>query len=168
MAQAEPLPQPPLPAPRLRAGPVERVRVALGTWVVIEASAHSRAQALLAIEEALGAMSEVERLMHPVHQGSDLERINSAPPGVPIPIHRYTARVLALAQRLNDLTGGVFDPCLPQRPGRLSDLRLLSAEPEYALPCLAPVALDFGGIAKGFAVDRAVAALRAGGCSTGL
>jgi thiamine biosynthesis lipoprotein len=33
---------------------------------------------------------------------------------------------------------------------------------------LKPACIDLGGIAKGFAVDRAVSALKAGGCSLGL
>jgi thiamine biosynthesis lipoprotein len=34
--------------------------------------------------------------------------------------------------------------------------------------CHAPVCLDFGGIAKGYAIDRAIATLSAQGCTSGL
>jgi thiamine biosynthesis lipoprotein len=34
--------------------------------------------------------------------------------------------------------------------------------------CRVPLALDLGGIAKGYAIDRAIEALRAAGCVSGL
>src|SRR5256885_2735254 len=64
----------PSPGCRLR-----RLRVALGTWVAIEASAPSEAAAAQAIEAAYAALAEVERRMHPEREGSDIARINSAP-----------------------------------------------------------------------------------------
>jgi len=168
MRSAEPAPSPacagPAPAYRLR-----RLRVALGTWVAIEASAQSAATAAEAIEAAYAALTEVERRMHPEREGSEVARINSAPLSVHTPIHASTWEVLRLAQRLNELTQGVFDPCLPSSPGRMSDLELsgASAGPSPWVARRASLALDLGGIAKGFAVDRAIAALRAHGCDAG-
>jgi thiamine biosynthesis lipoprotein len=107
--------------------------------------------------------------MHPVREGSDLARINSAAPGEITSIHASTSQVLRLALRLHALTGGVFDPALPLKRGRLADLELDFAPggaPQVI--CRAPVALDFGGIAKGYAIDRAIAALVAAGCRAGL
>ena len=126
MRFAESAPSPacagPAPGPRLR-----RLRVALGTWVAIEASAQSEATAADAIEAAYAALTEVERRMHPEREGSEVARINSAPLCVHTPIHASTWEVLRLAQRLNELTQGVFDPCLPSSPGRMSDLELSGA-----------------------------------------
>jgi len=141
----------------------------MGTWVAIEGAAESEAAAACAIEAAFAAVSEVERRMHPEREGSDLARINSAPLLVQTPIHASTWEVLRLAQRLNELTRGVFDPCLPLRPGRLTDLELsgASAGSEPWGVRRAPLALDLGGIAKGYAIDCAIAALRAAGCHAG-
>ena len=162
-----------VPSPAGLQGPaparLRRLRVALGTWVAIEATADSEAIAAGAIEEAFAAVSEVERCMHPEREGSDIARIHSAPPRVQTPIHASTWEVLSLAQRLSGLTAGVFDPCLPQRPGRLKDLEL-SGAPAGSAPWAvrrAPLMLDLGGIAKGYAIDCAIAALRAGACQAG-
>ena len=149
--------------------PLRRLRIAMGTWVAIEAAAESEATAACAIEAAFAAVSEVERRMHPEREGSDIARINSAPLLVQTPIRASTWEVLRLAQRLNELTDGVFDPCLPLRPGCLTDLGLSDPSPESEPwgVCRAPLALDLGGIAKGYAIDCAIAALRAAGCNAG-
>jgi thiamine biosynthesis lipoprotein len=141
----------------------------MGTWVAIEASAESETVAAQAIEAAFTAFAEVERRMHPTRAGSDVARINAAPPGLRTPIHASTAGVLSLALRLNELTDGVFDPCLPTECGRLTDLEVgrSSCEAEFWVIAQAPLALDLGGIAKGYAIDCAVAALREGGCAAG-
>jgi len=142
----------------------------MGTWVAIEAAAESEVTAACAIEAAFAAVSQVERRMHPEREGSDIARINSAPLHVQTPIHASTWEVLRLAQRLNGLTDGVFDPCLPLRPGCLTDLELSgpSPGPEPWVVRRAPLALDLGGIAKGYAIDCAIAALRAAGCHAGV
>ena len=76
----------------------------------------------------------------------------------------------AKAQRLQVLTDGVFDPCLPAMPGRLSDIEFCGewAASAPSVVCHAPLALDLGGIAKGYAVDCAVDALIAAGADAGL
>jgi FAD:protein FMN transferase len=154
--------------------PTRRLRVALGTWIAIEAKAATLPGELgttaasieqAAIEAAYAALSLVEHAMHPHRRGSDLARINAAPLHVPIEIQRDTWRVLQLARRLHEITGGVFDPCLPNRPGNLQDVELV---PESMLVCHAPVEIDLGGIAKGYAIDRAVQALVEHGCCAGL
>src|ERR1700730_1949323 len=172
MLSAESVPSPASPA-RARepasGGSLRRLRVAMGTWVAIEATAESEATAVCAIEAAFAAVAQVERRMHPEREGSDIARINSAPLRVQTPIHASTWEVLRLAQRLNELTRGVFDPCLPLRRGCLTDLGLSDPSPESEPwgVCRAPLALDLGGIAKGYAIDCAIAALRAGGCHAG-
>ena len=153
-----------------------RLRVALGTWIAIEAKAASppggpgttaTAPAIeqSALEAAYAAINRVEQAMHPHRRGSDLARINSAPLHVPIEIQPDTWRVLQLARRLHAITGGVFDPCLPNRPGSLQDVEIGS---EPLLVCRAPVEIDLGGIAKGYAIDRAVGELIEHGCCAGL
>lgn len=168
MRPAESVPSP----ARARLAPahsLRRLRVALGTWVAIEATAESETTVAGAIEAAYAEISEVERRMHPEREGSDIARINSAPLGVRTPIHASTWEVLRLAQRLNELTRGVFDPCLPSSPGRLTDLELSGPSAGSAPRVMrrAPLALDLGGIAKGYAIDRAIAALGAAGCNAG-
>jgi FAD:protein FMN transferase len=145
------------------------MRLGMGTWVAIEATAESATVAATAIEAAFAAVAQVERRMHPTRAGSDLARINGATLGVRTPIHASTAEVLSLAQHLHELTEGVFDPCLPLRSGRLADLELGRSPCEGQCWAIAhaPLALDLGGIAKGYAIDCAVEALREAGCAAG-
>ena len=150
------------------------MRIALGTWVAIEATGgnssatvETRAAAeLAAIEAAYAAIHDIDIRMHPRRDGSEIARINSTRPGIAIELQPDTWRLLQLARRLYDLTDGVFDPCLPTRPGRLRDIEIQPDTP--VLICHAPVELDLGGIAKGHAIDRAVETLQQLGCASGL
>jgi thiamine biosynthesis lipoprotein len=141
----------------------------MGTWVAIEAVAPEESQGVAGIEAAYRAIADVERRMHPRREGSDLARLNCAPPQTRIAIGESTWQVLRLAQALRAACEGAFDPCLPSQPGRLSDV-VLSATGEISRSalCSAPVAVDLGGIAKGYAIDRAIEALRAAGCVSAL
>jgi FAD:protein FMN transferase len=145
-------------------GRVKRLRVALGTLVAIEAASTSDAAAATAVEAAFAAVTQVDRRMHPTSADSDLAKINNAPVGMPVCVHASTCDLLALAWRLHTLTDGVFDPCLPTRAGRLQDVEVSGNE----VVSHAPVEIDFGGFAKGYAVDCAIEALMAHGCSAGL
>jgi thiamine biosynthesis lipoprotein len=142
------------------------MRPALGTWVTIETAGPAGEAA---IERAFSAIGEVETCLHPERESSDLGRLKEAPSGEPVAIDPVTSAVLEFAQHLFALSGGVFDPCLPWRPGRLSDLELgCTPGGRHFGRCRAPLAIDCGGIAKGYAIDRAIAALRAAGCESGL
>jgi FAD:protein FMN transferase len=148
---------------------VQRLRVALGTWVTIEATAPTEPSAVAGIEAAYRAIAEVEWRMHPSREGSDLARINSAPPQTHVPIADSTWRVLRLAHAVHTLSEGTFDPCLPLHTGRLTDVVLSApAMKSRSALCRLPLALDLGGIAKGYAIDRAIEALRATHCTSGL
>jgi FAD:protein FMN transferase len=142
-----------------------RLRIGMGTFVAIDAEAQTEHTALAGIEAAYAAFAETERLMHPTREGSDLLAIRRAALGRPVALHAWTWEVLALSQRLNLLSSGAFDPCLPDFAGRLADLEF-SAPPSVIAH--APLHIDLGGIAKGFAVDRALEALRTAGCTGGL
>ena len=149
--------------------PSKRLRIALGTWVAIEAVATRSEDEHAAIEAAYAAIGAVEARMHPTRTGSDLARINSAPLEAPVEVQADTWHLLKLAQRLYALTEGIFDPCLPSHPGRLPEVEIASEEEEEpTVICHAPVRLDLGGIAKGHAIDRAIATLSAQGCHSGL
>lgn len=133
--------------------------------IAIDAEAGTAQDALAGIENAFAAVAQVERLMHPTRTGSDLLAILQGVPGLPVALHAWTWEVLALSRQLNQISKGAFDPCLPDSPGRLADLEL--APPHSVIPH-AELRIDLGGIAKGYAVDRALLALRAAGCHRGL
>jgi thiamine biosynthesis lipoprotein len=145
-------------------GTVKRLRISLGTLVAVEATSTSAAAAEAAVEAAFAALTQIGQRLHPQSPDSDLARINNAPLQTRIEVHSSTCDLLNLARRLNTLTDGVFDPCLPSRSGRLQDIEVSTGQ----LLCRAPVALDFGGFAKGYAVDCAIDALTSHGCTAGL
>ena len=165
------MPSPPFPLCPADAAPREaslrRMRIEMGTALIIEARASTHAQVSCAVEAAFAAVARLARLLHPQGPGSDLARIDAAAPGTAVSIDTATLAVLSFAQHLNIMSDGLFDPCLPTRPGRVSDLELEGGAAPRASARRA-VEIDCGGIAKGYAVDAAVAALRAAGCSAGL
>jgi len=158
----------PYPAPTPPLATAQRLRIGLGTYIAIDAWADTGVQAVAAIESAFAAVAAVDASMHPERAGSTLARINAASPGTRIDVDAGTHHLLELSRRLHALTHGVFDPCLPARPGSLANLELSAAPDSPWVICRAPLALDFGGLAKGYAVDRAVEALRERGCHAGL
>lgn len=148
---------------------IRRARVALGTLVVIEATASTEPVALAAIEAAFQAMAAVDALMHPSRAQSDIARINGARTGVSIRLDPSTWSVLSLGQQVYAASDGIFDPCLPTRDGRLTDLELSAGGHEGCWArCHRPLWLDLGGIAKGYAIDRAIGVLGASSCTNGL
>ena len=143
---------------------VKRLRISLGTLVAIEATADSASAAQVAVEAAFRAIALVEHRMHPRAVRSDLAKINGAAVNVPVKVHRTVCDLLNLARRISVLTDGVFDPCLPTQTGHLHDIDVSTDE----VICHAPVELDLGGFAKGYAVDCAIETLMGNGCASGL
>jgi thiamine biosynthesis lipoprotein len=144
-----------------------RMHIEMGTWVAIEACAAQEETVQRGIAAAFAVVAELARTLHPTLPQSDVARINAATGGHPVPLQAATLALLRFAQRLHRLSEGFFDPCLPAAPGRLADVALHDG-PQPLAELRRPVQLDLGGIAKGFAVDGAVAALQAAGCSAGL
>lgn len=151
--------------PRSATPKLRRIRVALGTLIAIEAAGPGAEPTREAVAHAFATVTRLHVLLHPNAADSDLARINRNPAGTAVHVHEITFELLRLARELCTLSAGVFDPCLPHRPGRLRDLELLAGQRVIAH---VPVALDFGGFAKGYAIDAAVAALLKHGCWGGL
>ena len=148
--------------------PVRRMRMGLGTWVVIEASGCSAGCALAGLEAAFTRIRHIEERMHPQRPGSDLSLLRQAPAGTAVAIDPATWAVLRFAQQLFALSDGVFDPCLPHSAGRLCELELSPDAHQPWARAHMRLEIDCGGIAKGYAVDCALNALRAAGCTSGL
>jgi thiamine biosynthesis lipoprotein len=160
---------------------IRRAQPWLGTLVEIGVDAAPPEVAGPAITAAFAAVAQVHRLMSFHDPASDVARLNRAHPGELVRVSHATHEVLRLAARVRELSGGAFDiACAP----RLVEWRMLPA-PAAAAPRFVPgravLALDretgvrkrepgwidLGGIAKGYAVDQAVAALQAVGVASG-
>src|SRR4051794_27429920 len=140
-----------------------RARPALGTIVEMRAagvpvSAH-------AFDRAFAAVERVHSLMSRQKRDSDVARINRALPGTLTTIDPWTFDVLRRAKELHAATDGLFDcAASPSRGGTLRDLEIVARR---GVMLHRRLELTLDGIAKGYAVDRAVDALRAHGITTG-
>jgi thiamine biosynthesis lipoprotein len=133
------------------------------------------------VTAAFERVARVHKLMSFHDPASDVSRLNRAAPGEPVQVDAATWQVLELAAQVSTLSGGAFDiACAPrlvewdmlpapsqERPPARSQRELLALEPGWRVRKLAPGWIDLGGIAKGYAVDLAVAALQAAGAAGG-
>lgn len=112
-------------------------------------------------EAGFAAVREVQARLSRFEEGSDIARFNALPAGAALAIAPLSQRVLQAAALLQRLSQGDFDISRGSGPAswRIQGGRLHKLT--------AGVELDLGGIAKGFAVDRAVAALQRAGCAQG-
>lgn len=155
---------------------MRRARPLLGTYVEIDASGSVEPVLERAVNAAFEAVTRVHRLMSFRDAGSDVARLNRRAAFERVSVDRWTATVLRQARRLFEATHGLFDCAvgheLMQRGSLPSqDLDHVVSGPFSAVELLpdnrvrfsAKIAIDLGGIAKGFAVDRAIATLRGHG-----
>jgi FAD:protein FMN transferase len=164
---------------------LRRAQALLGTFVEIDVTDASRSRAESAVEAAFSAVADVHRLMSFHDADSDLSRLNRAASSGAVSVHPWTYAVLEMAVEINRHSAGAFDigvaPAL-QRMGQLPGTSQVSSSPAgiptvNAIELLADnhvrfrhpaVLIDLGGIAKGFAVDRAIEALQSRGVRSGM
>lgn len=165
---------------------LSRARPLMGTLVSVqvwpEAEVFTAAQAresLQAIEQALACVAQIARAMSAHDPESDLGRMGRARAGERLQLNAHTVAVLQASQYWWRLSSGAFAPVRAAhaltRQGRRPGLRKSEAgAPAFDLERLqmisptevrlpGPVLLDVGGIAKGYAVDQAVACLARAG-----
>jgi FAD:protein FMN transferase len=161
----------------------KRAKPLLGTLVEISIEAATEAAFVYATDLAFAQVAEVHRAMSFHEADSDLRRLAREPAGSVLGISAHTACVLRIALQIEAQSNGVFNAAvapalaacglLPMPDGaRAPQARCLGRAIELlgddCLRVLAPVWVDLGGIAKGYAVDCAVAALQAAGVASGL
>jgi thiamine biosynthesis lipoprotein len=140
------------------------LRPALGTLVAVEARASHVKTSEHAVNAAFAAIDYVEWLLHPTRRGSELALLNRLAPGAHRRVHPWTAAVLRLSCELCARSAGIFEPALPGQ-GSIMNWALAGTRGVYVRR---HAVVDLGGIAKGYAVDRAVAALRFAGAHAGI
>lgn len=149
-------------------------RPALGTFVEIALRADVATDTVF--DAAYASIAAVEREMSFHDPDSTLSRINRAAPGAQVALPALTRTVVRAALDVHAVTGGLFDCGMGRelvRRGMLPDpgdcgnggLAALELGDHY-LTVRAPVCLDLGGIAKGFAVDRAIETIVAAGVAS--
>jgi FAD:protein FMN transferase len=156
---------------------IRRARPLLGTFVEIEVAGAARSEMDAAVNAAFDAIANVHRLMSFHEADSDVSRLNREAWFRPTKVDTWTREVLEAAVELHRRSNGVFDIAvapalqaiglLPRSDdGASTATRARSFDAIELLPDQmvrlghSDIRIDLGGIAKGFAVDRALEALR--------
>lgn len=170
---------------------VRRCRAVMGTDCTLAAVVRpgKEAQAEEVLEKAEAVLRRAEARMSSWLDDSEIGRLNAAGAGQQVPLSPQTLEVLRLARRANVQTGGAFDvTCRPlvelwrsagecgEVPGRAelaearaaSNWELVELGDSGVTKLKATARVDLGGIAKGWAVDRAVDVLRRAELSGGM
>lgn len=157
---------------------LRRARPLLGT--LVEISARGAPDVLpRAVEQAFAAIARVHELMSYQVPASDVSRLNREARHRPVAVDPHTRRVLEHAQRIAAASGGAFDVTvaprlvhwgylpgpLPSSPSPRLGYRAIELLPRGRVRFRAPLLIDLGGIAKGYAVDEACRVLEDAGLS---
>ena len=131
-------------------------RFLMGTVVQLEVRGEGHKAAA---ENALAEMARIERRMSRFLPTSDIARLNTSD-GQPITVSPETFWVIEQALMFSNLSGGAFDITVNSRNGAsYKDLQLDNKRCQISLK-KPGMSLDLGGIAKGYAVDKAIEVLR--------
>jgi thiamine biosynthesis lipoprotein len=153
-----------------------RCRPLLGTFVEVTADRGE------AIDAAFAAVERVHRLMSAHEPDSDISRINRFAHIDPIQVDPWTALVIERALFWSKRSEGAFDvvragnaaiergllPRYDDQPEPIAAHWTWLEAQGSSVRLLKPGCVDVGGIAKGFAVDRAIDTLRHASCERGL
>jgi len=159
---------------------VRRCRPLLGTFVEISATHTSTLEAHRVIDAAFDEVALVDRRMSFHDPESDVSRVNRKALDHAVAVDPATFEVLRWARTIAESSDGCFDvtvagelvrrgvlprPLSPHEPsadGSWRDLELLDGD---RVRLHRPLWIDLGGIAKGYAVDRAIERLGALGAT---
>ena len=157
-----------------------RCRPLLGTFVENTASGLPEEKLQHAFNAAFAAVERIQRLMSAHDAESELSLLNRDAARHAVTVSAETFAVLRLADRLASESAGAFDytiaPTLVRwgyRSGSLQrrephGFRFVALRRGRQVRFLRPLALDLGGIAKGYAVDAAIETLATFGVTAAL
>jgi thiamine biosynthesis lipoprotein len=159
---------------------IRRCRPLLGTLVEITASGAHTADLECGIKAGFLAVAKVQQLMSFHDPESELSHVNRHAFCKAVRVHAWTWQVLQSAQAFSRNSGGIFDittarhllkwKYLPRLDSTIGEgsWRDIIFEKQRRIRFCRPLCIDLGGIAKGFAVDRAVDALKQHGVTAGI
>lgn len=164
----------------------------MGTFARIQLRCDNEQVGRQAIESAQAALAEVDRLMSTYRKDSELSEINRRGAREPVKVSAETFQILLRAKKFSQITDGAFDitvsPLISLWKSSAKENRLPTAEElvragkivgyeKLILSSSADSRVSFAvdgmqinvnAIAKGYAVDRALAAVRKPGVIAGL
>ncbi|MHB9030729.1 MAG: FAD:protein FMN transferase [Candidatus Latescibacterota bacterium] len=167
---------------------IESTEFHMNTGISITLFVHDRAEGEKLFRKAFDEIARIERVLEPLKGNGDLQRINAGSAGTWWEMNPDIRTVLVRSKYYYDLSGGVFDPTIgpakwlwnfenggkiPESDALNRALKLVGLNKieisgnrfRFTVPGMK---LDFGAIAKGYAVDRMAAALRENGVKTAL
>lgn len=161
----------------------------MGTHVRVEVWHEAQPVAAAAIASALTELRRIDRLMTAYSTTSDVGQVNTSAARRAVEISAETFNLIRTAQAYSELSGGAFDITFAA-VGHLYDLRNRVKPTTQQVAAVLPAIgyhhlqldadhrklrfthprtrIDLGGIAKGYAVDNAAAALRRHGIHSAL
>lgn len=144
---------------------MRRAQPWLGTIVSIELVREGCAtEVVAAFAAGFAALRRAHEAMSAQDPRSDVARFNAARAGASIRCDPWTIQVLRLAHRLQRASGGLFDVAL----GTVHGAAYRIVDTRHVVKLDGACRIDLGGIAKGFAVDRSVAAIQRCGVGRGI
>ena len=156
---------------------IERAKPLLGTLVAIRVGGLAEAAAQRAIDAGFAEVAQIHALMSFHEPTSDLARLNRGAALAPVQVHPETYAVISRALQMAEVSAGAFDPTIgamlvawgylprpaagpaPDPGATWRDVELLERN---CIRFHRPLWIDLGGIAKGYAVDRAIARIALG------
>ncbi len=156
----------------------------MGTRIIVELWSEDPAQGEAAIDAVLAQMRHIDETMSTYKPTSEVSQVNDRAAAGPMPITQELFDLLTTAKEYSVITDGAFDITYAS-VGYLYDFRKhvrpTEGQIDKALPAIdyrhvlldaqnrtvqfsqQGVRIDLGGIAKGYAVDRGIDALKARG-----
>ena len=169
---------------------LKRAQYQMGTMVEITAVAPNEAVAQAALSTAFHEIRRLEELLSTWIETSELSRVNQAAGLEPVPVSAETFELIARALEIGEYTEGGFNIAIgpavqlwkiteAQRIPSAMELEIVGQYVDDRLIRLDPVRravflekpgmrIDIGGISKGYAAEKAAAAMRAIGATGGL
>jgi len=150
---------------------IRRARPLLGTYAEITVEGLEDERTTRAIDQAFAEIAAVHRLMSFHEAGSDLDRLHRARAGARVSVDARTHEVLTWSARMASASAGRFDPTVAAQqvargllprpasawsPHADADWRDIELFDSHRVRLARPLWIDLGGIAKGYAVDRAM------------
>lgn len=169
----------------------EKTRLSMGTFVTLKVVAESKRSAEEIIDAAFGEVEKVDRLMSHYRADSEVSRLNEKAHIAPLVVSPETFEVLLRSDEISRDSGGAFDitvgPLIElwqkaakenrlPRPEKIAEARarvdyrkvILNKEKKTVSFAQPGISLDLGAIAKGYAMDKAIDAIRKRGATGAL
>lgn len=166
-------------------------RMVMGTFAHLKAIAEDADTAKKCVEDAFAELKKVDELMSDYKSESQISRVNREAFEKAVKVEESTFHVLQKSVEFSRLSGGAFDITIAPlaelwraaaesnsfpTEEELTDARskvgyeklILDKNEMTVRFAVDGMKLDLGGIAKGYAIDRAVEAMQAGGAVGGM